>query len=201
MKKPTLSASTLLPKTNEELKPSKRKNVLRPKTISKRENKYFVKTKKIKFLADLQMNILFREKPTPTAFFNGIKEQNENHHSANFDDVIKQNIDELCDQAIQDFGHYKMAELVKIMNLLKLGGQIQLSNMQELFPIVQYGKAHLENDAKRSEKKVSEADCWQYLSRLKATGVPSHKYNKELQKKFGLTEGAFREIVSKFKKS
>lgn len=195
MNKPILSFATIR-HVHDDTKAS-----IKPGSIEKRGDKYFVKQKKIKFLSDLQFQIMFREKPTPEAFFKGIKEQNENFHSEYFDQELKDDIDQMCDQGIKDFGHLKMSELKKIMNLLKLGYSLFNSNNQHIYPILQYGKAHLELDKKRSQTSFDYDECWSYLHELKKQGIKPHKYNISLRKKFGLSEETFKPIVAKFKKT
>jgi hypothetical protein len=203
MKKPILSFNNINNLKPHENEPTANKPV-KPKSIVKREHKHFVKQKNIKFLADLQIKILFKEKPTPVAFFNGIKEQNEKFHSEHFDQELKDDIDQLCDQGIKDFGHLKMSELQKIINLLKLGYNLFNSNNQHIYPILQYGKATLDADVKRGLANTSDFDwdkSWNYLIELKKKGVEPHKYNKSLREKFYLSEKIFKPIVKEFKKN
>lgn len=197
MKKPMITLDTINRVSEEKSQP------LRPESIEKRGDKYFVKKKAIKFLADLQMQVMFREKPTPLAFFKAIKEQNLRLHSEHFDDDLKTDIDEICDQAIKDFGHMKMSDVDKIMNLLKLGSNLFLSNNQHVFSLVKYGKAHLSKDSDRANNRseLNWEEAWGYLKELKEKGVKPHKYNFHLREHFGLSEETFKKIVAKFKKT
>jgi hypothetical protein len=200
MKKPILSLNNIRRSAKSlNANPDARESI-RPDSIEKRGDKFFVKTKQIKFLNDLQMQIMFREKPTSTAFLNGIKEQNNKHHSEHFDDDIKQDIDDLCDQAIKDFEHLPMSELNKIINLLKLGYSLFNSNNQHIYPMVQYGKAHTELDSKRSQLTYDYDACWNHLIEMQKKGVKPHKLNAGLQDKFCMSRETFAPIVAKFRK-
>jgi len=201
MKKPMLSLDNIRRSTKSlNTNPDTRESI-RPDSIEKRGDKFFVKTKKIKFLNDLQMQIMFKEKPTPTAFLNGIKEQNNKLHSEHFDDDLKQDIDDLCEQAIKDFEHLPMSELNKIINLLKLGYSLFNSNNQHIYPMVQYGKAHTELDSKRSQLAYDYDACWNHLIKMQKDGVKPSKFNAGLQEEFGMSPETWKPIVAKFKKT
>lgn len=195
--KPLLNFSNIQTKVLDDVSRKKSKPL---KGITKSGKRYTTQKKEIKFRSELMLQIALSkqiDRPSASAYFNEIKRQNESIHNEYFHDELKDIITEQCNELAKTYENEKLAKANELIELVKLGYNLAISNNQHLFPVLEKGKNSFSHDSNRGSKQRLDIDADAFIKTLKSNGEPRHKWNKKIRDEFSIGKTKASELIKK----